>query len=153
MIYQQLVLLTKDIHQATISSAVAVLAPAVPLLLLHCPLQSGPVGALVDADGRGAVGEGGGHSHKHLPHVEAALGRGLVVEEVLFVDELLDLLGGDLAFGVALVADEDEERVGVSVGLDLVDPVVADVEEGVAQREVEDEEDGVGVCVGRAVLL
>jgi non-canonical (house-cleaning) NTP pyrophosphatase len=83
---------------------------------------------------------------KHVLHVQSSFSRGLIVEEVLVVQEGLDLFLGDFGFwDVCLVADQNEESVGVGVAFDFVDPVVLDVLEGVALGQVEDEEDRVGI--------
>ncbi len=88
--------------------------------------------AFIHTDIGTLLSEGGGNSQEHLPHVQSTLGRSLVVQQVFVLHELLNLLRGDLTFSIGLIADQDEQCVGVGVALNLVDPVIADVEEGVA---------------------
>lgn len=54
---------------------------------------------------------------------------------------------------IGFVPDKDEKGVGIGVALDLIDPVVFDIEEGVAVGEIEDEKDGVRIYLGVDVLL
>ncbi len=60
---------------------------------------------------------------------------------MLIFNELLHFFVRDLPLCVGLIGYEYEEGIGVSIGFDLVDPIVLDVLEGVPESEVEDEKD------------
>lgn len=54
---------------------------------------------------------------------------------------------------IGFVPNKDEKGVGIGVALDLVDPIVFDIKEGVAVGEIEDEKDSVRIYLGTDILL
>jgi hypothetical protein len=122
-------------------------SPVVSFLLFSLMLQGGSfVGA-----GVGAVWSLGSSLSKlsrnineHILDVVTCLCRRLEIDQLFIIDKTLHLFLRDcLIRDVSFVSHEDKHSIGVSVALDLVDPVVFDVHKGVSVVEVEDEEDGM----------
>lgn len=68
--------------------------------------------------------------------------------------KLCYFLGGNLPLRrVSLIAHQDQERIGVSVALYLVDPIIFDILEGLPEGQVEYQKYCMGICMIRSLLL
>jgi len=82
------------------------------------------------------LSEQSSYSVEHFLDVAACFGRSLVVHQSLVLHELVDFLCRYLSSGVVFVAYQHQSSIGVSVALDLIDPVIFDVLEGVSDGQI-----------------
>jgi len=72
---------------------------------------------------------------------------------MLVLHELLDFLRGDLPLSVGLVAHQNKDSVGVGVALNLIDPVIPNIQKGIAHRQIKDQEHSMRIYVSGKLLL